>query len=175
MIRIISARNPHSRPFVRIWYALLEIHHTWMRMSILVKQISGGYDNGHIWIIYKKCRLSKVLKENYLIQLAKTEIPRQIVAWFCYNTCWGKGPEYAVAASQSADQYLNRPRRWLFQASTVYGGPVHRWFRRINHWSHAESNGIHVSRAISQDIRNHWYQLSTCTHSEPNLLRWEIF
>jgi hypothetical protein len=58
-----------------------------------------------------------------------------------------------------ADDYFRRVR-------TIYAGAVHRLSKRINHWSHAESNGLHVSTAITRDIQNHRYQLSSCTHNE---------
>jgi hypothetical protein len=47
MVRIISALNPRSYPFLSIWYAFLEIRQIWMRMWIVVKRISGGYGSGY--------------------------------------------------------------------------------------------------------------------------------
>jgi hypothetical protein len=47
MVRIISAPNPHPYPFLRIWYAFLEIRRIWIRMRIVIKRISGGYGRGY--------------------------------------------------------------------------------------------------------------------------------
>jgi hypothetical protein len=58
MVRIIFPLGPYPYPLLRIWYALLETQRIWMRMRIVVKRISGGYDSGYgidiirrIWII----------------------------------------------------------------------------------------------------------------------------
>jgi hypothetical protein len=53
MVRIFSAPNPHSHPFLRIWYAIIQIQRIW----ILFMQISDGYGSGYGIAIIRRMRI----------------------------------------------------------------------------------------------------------------------
>jgi hypothetical protein len=57
MVRIISAPNPHPHPFLRIWYAIIQIRRIWTPIQILFVQISDEYGSGYGVAIILRMRI----------------------------------------------------------------------------------------------------------------------